>query len=62
MLALSAGPNGTDCLAHECVHLSGLTAMRQLPLNNPAHSSPLPCGCQAGTNGVEYRFEHISKG
>jgi PPK2 family polyphosphate:nucleotide phosphotransferase len=32
--------------------------MMRLPWNNSAHSLPVVLGCQAGTNGVEYRREH----
>ena len=34
----------------------------RLPWNNSAHSLPVVRGCQAGTNGVEYRREHDLEG
>jgi len=36
--------------------------MMRLPWNNSAHSLPVVRGCQAGTNGVEYRLEQESEG
>jgi PPK2 family polyphosphate:nucleotide phosphotransferase len=36
--------------------------MMHLPWNNSAHSLPVVRGCQAGTNGVEYRLKYEPEG
>ena len=62
MLSLSATPMSPTALPMNAFNLSVLTDMMHRLRSNSAHSLPLARGCQVGTNGVEYRFEHEPAG